>query len=151
MEWRRLHVPSKYTHGAEENSKHEVPIEGMTADFPHVMPGSEDENYIKHLACSPFGNDATFDAAREVVVHEELGKDEFPDILAINLAATDYVGHGFGPYSLEVEDMAYRTDIQLGKFAKFLDIQLAGRPWTCLLYTSPSPRDKRQSRMPSSA
>ena len=24
-------------------------------------------------------------------------------------------------------------------------------PWTCLLYTSPSPRDKRQSRMPSSA
>ena len=25
------------------------------------------------------------------------------------------------------------------------------RPVTCLLYTSPSPRDKRQSRMPSSA
>ena len=28
------------------------------------------------------------------------------------------------------------------------------KPWmakTCLLYTSPSPRDKRQSRMPSSA
>ena len=25
------------------------------------------------------------------------------------------------------------------------------RPWCCLLYTSPSPRDKRQSRMPSSA
>ena len=25
------------------------------------------------------------------------------------------------------------------------------RPATCLLYTSPSPRDKRQSRMPSSA
>ena len=23
--------------------------------------------------------------------------------------------------------------------------------WSCLLYTSPSPRDKRQSRMPSSA
>ena len=26
-----------------------------------------------------------------------------------------------------------------------------GRPTVCLLYTSPSPRDKRQSRMPSSA
>ena len=25
------------------------------------------------------------------------------------------------------------------------------KPYTCLLYTSPSPRDKRQSRMPSSA
>ena len=28
---------------------------------------------------------------------------------------------------------------------------LAGDGTTCLLYTSPSPRDKRQSRMPSSA
>ena len=27
----------------------------------------------------------------------------------------------------------------------------AVRYWICLLYTSPSPRDKRQSRMPSSA
>ena len=28
---------------------------------------------------------------------------------------------------------------------------LKAKPWDCLLYTSPSPRDKRQSRMPSSA
>ena len=30
-------------------------------------------------------------------------------------------------------------------------INIAGMWVTCLLYTSPSPRDKRQSRMPSSA
>ena len=29
--------------------------------------------------------------------------------------------------------------------------RLAAQRYTCLLYTSPSPRDKRQSRMPSSA
>ena len=38
----------------------------------------------------------------------------------------------------------------------FSDLNLAAqnaliRDLTCLLYTSPSPRDKRQSRMPSSA
>ena len=33
-----------------------------------------------------------------------------------------------------------------------LDASLPSNPaWNCLLYTSPSPRDKRQSRMPSSA
>ena len=32
-----------------------------------------------------------------------------------------------------------------------LDFNVAGVYRTCLLYTSPSPRDKRQSRMPSSA
>ena len=30
-------------------------------------------------------------------------------------------------------------------------IQVKDWSWACLLYTSPSPRDKRQSRMPSSA
>ena len=32
-----------------------------------------------------------------------------------------------------------------------LEIILVQVPYPCLLYTSPSPRDKRQSRMPSSA
>ena len=31
------------------------------------------------------------------------------------------------------------------------EVGLSQSPDTCLLYTSPSPRDKRQSRMPSSA
>ena len=35
----------------------------------------------------------------------------------------------------------------VGRLVSFL----SGLPDTCLLYTSPSPRDKRQSRMPSSA
>ena len=42
--------------------------------------------------------------------------------------------------------------------AMVLDLGLPGtdglvwlQRWRCLLYTSPSPRDKRQSRMPSSA
>ena len=34
---------------------------------------------------------------------------------------------------------------------KFLGEEISGMPSHCLLYTSPSPRDKRQSRMPSSA
>ena len=33
----------------------------------------------------------------------------------------------------------------------FLILAMAGPVYGCLLYTSPSPRDKRQSRMPSSA
>ena len=37
------------------------------------------------------------------------------------------------------------------EFFIFDDIRYESTPNTCLLYTSPSPRDKRQSRMPSSA
>ena len=34
---------------------------------------------------------------------------------------------------------------------KFFDVKGIKELYDCLLYTSPSPRDKRQSRMPSSA
>ena len=33
----------------------------------------------------------------------------------------------------------------------FFHMPMPAQPFGCLLYTSPSPRDKRQSRMPSSA
>ena len=38
------------------------------------------------------------------------------------------------------EEFGYKNDMMIPKLDKI-----------CLLYTSPSPRDKRQSRMPSSA
>ena len=40
---------------------------------------------------------------------------------------------------------------QSGRNSGVLHCGLAYKPGSCLLYTSPSPRDKRQSRMPSSA
>ena len=39
------------------------------------------------------------------------------------------------------------ASVSVGKRGTYLNAGLPG----CLLYTSPSPRDKRQSRMPSSA
>ena len=48
--------------------------------------------------------------------------------------------------SSEHEDIYYN----LGN-AYFRNGDIGKSVWACLLYTSPSPRDKRQSRMPSSA
>ena len=44
-------------------------------------------------------------------------------------------------------------ELENGNFVAKLKVpsEKGGPPRTCLLYTSPSPRDKRQSRMPSSA
>ena len=45
----------------------------------------------------------------------------------------------------DVSEDVYNKDSELSNWAKKLQIQ------TCLLYTSPSPRDRTRSRMPSSA
>src|SRR5205807_6196885 len=67
------------------------------------------------------------------VLGEDLGKDEFTDLLCINLSSNDFVGHDFGPHSLEVEDMTYRTDRQLADFLRFLDEQVGPGEWTFAL------------------
>ena len=43
------------------------------------------------------------------------------------------------------------TDLDLGHYERFIDHKCTKDNNFCLLYTSPSPRDKCRSRMPSSA
>jgi hypothetical protein len=131
--WEPLHAPEQYFHGTPEDSFGERPYAGASADFPHVLVDAADKNYIKQLAGSPFGNQAALAAAALVLDEEKLGLDDIPDMLCINLSSTDYVGHSFGPHSLEVEDMAYRTDRQLGEFIALINERMAGRNWVFAL------------------
>ena len=56
---------------------------------------------------------------------------------------------------LKLEGVTLRVQQATGQLENNARIRLVrreiARVMTCLLYTSPSPRDKRQSRMPSSA
>jgi hypothetical protein len=129
-----LSLPAeKYLHGMPEDSFGEKPFAGNTKDFPHALVDAKDKNYIKQLAGGPFGNAVTLQAAATVLEHEKLGLDDDPDILCINLSSNDYVGHAFGPASLEVEDMMYRTDRYLGDFIKLVNERLGGRSWVFAL------------------
>ena len=53
--------------------------------------------------------------------------------------------------SEENADDAMRAEATLNQGTCFFEAQLYGKCFTCLLYTSPSPRDYAASRMPSSA
>lgn len=75
----------------------------------------------KVIAGTPFGNTMSLDLAREAVLGESLGQDEFTDLLAISLSSPDYVGHQFGPNSIEVQDLYIRLDAEIAKFLTFLD------------------------------
>ena len=51
-----------------------------------------------------------------------------------------------------VEDgSTFKSDAIVEKYKSQISIQYLEKDNTCLLYTSPSPRDQRGSRMPSSA
>ena len=53
------------------------------------------------------------------------------------------------PTETQTEDMFPPLTVEEGEIVE--DVLANERDWYCLLYTSPSPRDQRGSRMPSSA
>ncbi len=134
--WELLLPKEKYFNQGDDNNEFENPPKGFTASFPHqlasVGEGTPDE-FGEQVLFSPFGNDYTLLAAREIIRNEELGADDVPDLLAINFSSNDYIGHAFGPLSFEVEDMTYRTDRQLADFARHLNEAVGAGRWTLVI------------------
>jgi hypothetical protein len=132
--WERLLPAEQYVHGETEDSFGERPYVGASADFPHVILNDiKHANFVKQVAGTPFGNELVLQAAAALLESEDLGQDDATDMLCINLSSNDYVGHAYGPDSLEVEDMTYRTDRQLGAFITLINEQLAGKHWVFAL------------------
>ncbi len=135
-QWKLLHPQAKYRNIGPDKNDWENPPKGFDTEFPHDIfkPGEGGPDDLDdQVLASPFGNEVTLSAAKELVKHEELGKDGITDLLCINLSSNDYVGHAFGPHSYEVEDITYRTDLDLGEFAKYLDKQVGQNQWTLFI------------------
>ncbi|TVP94874.1 MAG: alkaline phosphatase family protein [Planctomycetaceae bacterium] len=136
LTWELLLPRERYHNQGDDDNEFENPPKGFTAAFPHRLAaaGEGDTNaFGDQVLFSPFGNDYTLMAARQIIESEQLGADDIPDLLAINFSSNDYVGHAFGPLSFEVEDMTYRTDRQLAEFVRYLDTQVGADRWTVVI------------------
>lgn len=70
---------------------------------------------------SPRLDRATLDLATKLVDEQKLGKGAVPDILAVSLSATDYVGHATGTEGAEMCIQLTQLDLALGDFFASLD------------------------------
>ena len=131
--WTPLYDASVYRPQHPDDSPFEGETDGVSRAFPHSLPTELSTKFFKQLLISPFGNELTMRVAQRVIEAEELGMDDVPDILNVGLSCNDYVGHNYGPYSLEVEDMTYRTDKLLSEFVRYLDERIGAGRWTMFL------------------
>ncbi|HWA99775.1 MAG TPA: alkaline phosphatase family protein [Pirellulales bacterium] len=131
--WDLLYPKDRYTLYYPDDAEFEGKLPGSGRAFPHTMPEADDKLYTTAMTTSPFGTEYTLAAAKALIAAEELGRRAGTDVLAVNLSSNDYVGHMFGPHSLEVQDITWRTDRMLGEFAAFIDKHLAGAPWVMAL------------------
>ncbi|MBV8972272.1 MAG: alkaline phosphatase family protein [Sphingomonadaceae bacterium] len=98
----------------------------MTVDHELPPPGWEpppagedfhlDPFFQSWLRASPMYDKLSLDLAAQLIDSQHLGRGPAPDVLAISLSATDYVGHRYGPESAEQCDNLAHLDAMLGVF-----------------------------------
>ncbi|MDT8410832.1 MAG: alkaline phosphatase PafA [Vicingaceae bacterium] len=124
--WETLLPINDYTESIADNNIYEEVFEGeKTPVFPHNLPALRRTNKNYDLIKStPFGNTILKELAFEVIKNEQLGKDHITDMLTISFSSTDYIGHQFGPYSVEIQDTYLRLDREIAELLFFLEKQV---------------------------
>ena len=97
--------------------------EGRTS-FPHSLKNIDRGSKYATLISTPFGNQLVLEFAKAAITNEELGKHSVPDFLAISFSSTDYIGHEYGPNSVEIEDTYIKLDKQIAELLTTLDNQV---------------------------
>jgi predicted AlkP superfamily pyrophosphatase or phosphodiesterase len=119
--WNTLYPISSYVNSTADSTRYEGRLPGEDITFPHITSGATGAASYDLFRHTPFGNTFTLEMAKSAIEAEQLGKNGMTDFLAVSLSSTDYVGHTFGPNSIEVEDTYLRLDKDLGTFLKYLD------------------------------
>jgi hypothetical protein len=122
--WQLLHDQSTYLFGAADDRPYETALPGYGRTFPHPFGKREGKYFTTLLTISPAGDELTLDFAKALIQNEDLGRDDKPDYLAISFSSTDYVGHIFGPSSLESEDNILHLDRTLADLFGFIDARV---------------------------
>lgn len=120
-DWSLMLEPENYLFADRDNQPWETDFPTFGITFPHAFGPADSRFYTTLLTLSPAGDEITVDFAKALMVAEEVGQDDVPDFMSVSLSSTDYVGHLFGPSSLEAEDNIKRLDATLADLLSFVD------------------------------
>ncbi|HMR91876.1 MAG TPA: alkaline phosphatase family protein, partial [Chitinophagaceae bacterium] len=123
QDWNTLYPINTYKQSTADDKPYEGKISGEDNSFPHTTSKITSGKYESFRA-TPYGNTFTFDMAKAAVEGEKMGQRGITDFLAISFSSPDYIGHAFGPNSIEVEDNYLRLDRELASFLKYLDTKI---------------------------
>jgi predicted AlkP superfamily pyrophosphatase or phosphodiesterase len=120
--WNLLKPAADYNESLPDDNPYEGKIDKTTGPvFPYDLSKIYKEKGADVLRTTPFGNDILAELAMKAIENEALGKDEITDFLTVSFSSTDYVGHTFGPRSMELQDTYLRLDQTLATFLTYLD------------------------------
>lgn len=133
QDWNTLYPIETYLQSTKDNVLYEGKFPGMTTSTFPVKTSEMVSRGPGILTNTPYGSSLTLDLAKAAVENEALGADAITDFLAVSVSSPDYVGHQFGPNSIEVEDTYLRLDRDLAAFFTYLDNKVGKGNYTVFL------------------
>jgi predicted AlkP superfamily pyrophosphatase or phosphodiesterase len=133
--WDLLLKPESYTFIKQDDRWFEKSYGNLGRTFPHSLKNDDARAFYSTLRHTPMGDQLTLSFVKELVKMEKIGKSGHTDVLAVSFSVTDYIGHAFGPNSLEAEDNLLRLDRTLQELFRFIDQQI-GLDNTLIVLTS---------------
>lgn len=130
--WTLRYPLNTYVNAAQSGNEFAHPNATVGRTFPHTL-NVPDKALASALRFTPFLDELTADFAQELITHEKLGKNGVTDYLSISFSSTDYIGHTYGPNSVESEDNLLRLDATLARLFAFLDKQVGLRNMVIVL------------------
>ncbi len=124
--WKTILPIDEYTESLPDNYTNETNFVGEQQPvFPHNLPALMKANGgLSLIRTTPFGNSLLNDFAMETITSEGLGKSDATDFIAISFSSTDYIGHAYGPNSVELEDTYIRLDKDISELLDFINTQV---------------------------
>ena len=123
-DWNTLLPIEQYNQSTIDNEPYENAVKGETSvTFPHKLSAIGDVKYSA-FRTTPYANSFTFNFAENAIENEKLGENTVTDFLTVSISSTDYIGHSFGPNSIEIEDTYLRLDKDIADFLQYLDKKL---------------------------
>lgn len=124
--WDILKEPSVYVSCTPDNNPYEATFGRSSSTLPLDIPQLIRERGPGMIANSPDGNRLVTDFALSMLnnIPFEAINDNATDVLAISYSSPDYIGHAFGPRSVEVMDTYLRLDLELERLFTALDEKL---------------------------
>jgi predicted AlkP superfamily pyrophosphatase or phosphodiesterase len=119
--WNLLLPSEDYSFSAPDEAPWEDDVfsEGKTS-FPHSFSKVMGKKYDL-IRDTPFGNDLLLQFAKALIENEKPGSGDYTDFLAISFSSPDFIGHAYGPNSVEIQDTYIRMDRQLADLFNSLD------------------------------
>jgi predicted AlkP superfamily pyrophosphatase or phosphodiesterase len=120
-EWTPLNSKSSYKESLSDNNSYESGFSNKQKTFPYKLSEISVKDGMKALKYTPFGNTYTIDFAISAIMNENLGKDNYPDLLTISFGSPGNVCDLFGIRSMELQDIYLRLDYDIAHLLEFID------------------------------